>query len=172
MNIKVATYVITYLQDHTCIFVTAALAWRDICVQLPVSSSVHINHRSIIRIVHGCEVLVEKYVRGSLLGITRLCQVMPNSDPEGRIFLSAPNNHDRLFFLHTFWSPVLDFNIGVTINEWCSYTLTSAILKGDIAMTSTPNDLTTELRDLLYNQCIDNTLLFIFFLSHRSDKGM
>ena len=22
--------------------------------------------------------------------------------PEGRIFLSAPNNHDRLFFLHTY----------------------------------------------------------------------
>ena len=25
-----------------------------------------------------------------------------NSDPEGQIFLSMPNSHDKLFFLHTF----------------------------------------------------------------------
>ena len=30
---------------------------------------------------------------GSLFGITR-----PNSDPEGQIFLSAPNNYDGYFF--------------------------------------------------------------------------
>ena len=30
-------------------------------------------------------VQVEKSERGSLFGITRLCRVMPNSDPEGRI---------------------------------------------------------------------------------------
>ena len=66
---------------------------------------------------------IEKSVRGSLFGITRLCRVMLNSDPEGRIFLSAPNNHDRFFFLHTLWSPAFDFNVGV------------------------------ELRDVLYNQC-------------------
>ena len=29
--------------------------------------------------------------------------VMPNSDPEGQIFPSTPNNHDRFFFLYTFW---------------------------------------------------------------------
>ena len=86
---------------------------------------------------------------------------MPNSDPEGRIFISAPNNHDRFFFLNTFWSPVFYFNVGVAINESRSYTLTFAILTFDVvcdvAMTSTPNALTTELRDLLYNQCIGNT---------------
>ena len=47
-----------------------------------------------------------------------------------------------------------------------SYMLKSAILKADvvcdIAMMSTANVLMTELRDILYNQCIDNTLLFIF----------
>ena len=32
-----------------------------------------------------------------------------NSDLEGRIFLSAPNNHDRFFFLHTFRAPAFDF---------------------------------------------------------------
>ena len=44
---------------------------------------------------------IEKSVWGSLFGIRRLCQVMPNSDPEGQIFLSAPMTYDRFFFLHT-----------------------------------------------------------------------
>ena len=34
----------------------------------------------------------------------------------------------------------------------------------DVAMTSTPNVLTTELRDLLYNQCIDDTYYYRFFI--------
>ena len=43
----------------------------------------------------------------------------------------------------------LTVNVGVAINESCSYTLTSAILKVDVlceAMTSTRKVLTTELR--------------------------
>ena len=55
--------------------------------------------------------------------------MMPDSGPEGRIFLSAPKNHDRFFFLHTFWLPAFDFNVGVAISVSHSYTLTSAILK-------------------------------------------
>ena len=62
-------------------------------------------------------VQIEKSVPGSLFGITRLCWVMLNNDPEVQIFLSAPNNHDRLFFLHTFRYPAFDFNAGVPINE-------------------------------------------------------
>ena len=97
----------------------------------------------------------------SPFGIMRLCLEMPNSDPEGRIFLFVPNNHDRFIFLHAFWSPVFDFNVEVTINKSLSYYLTSATLKVDVVcdvtMTSTPNVLTTELHDLLYNQCIDNS---------------
>ena len=120
----------------------------------------------IIRIFHGSEVQVEKNVRRSLFGITRLCPVMPDSDPEGQTFLCAPNNHDRFFFLHTLGSQ--DFNTGITINESHSYTLTSAILKVDIVcdvtMTSSPNVLTTKLLDLLYNQCIDNTCCYSFFI--------
>ena len=60
-----------------------------------------------------CEVLIETSVRVSLFGTTRLCREMQNStsDPEGRIFLSAPNNHDIFFFLHTFWSPAFDFYV-------------------------------------------------------------
>ena len=108
-----------------------------------------------IRIVRRCEVWTEKSFRGSLFCITRLCPVMPYSDPEGRIFLSAPNNHDRFFFLHTFWSLAFDFNVGVTSNESHSYMLTSAILKVDVvcdvAMTLTPNVLTKSLHGLLYN---------------------
>ena len=34
---------------------------------------------------------------------------MPNSDREGGIFLTAPNNHDKFFFLHTSWSLAFDF---------------------------------------------------------------
>ena len=119
---------------------------------------------------------IEKSGRGSLFGITRLCRVMPNSDPEGRVFLFAPNNHDRFFFLHTFWSPAFDFKVGVAINELCSYTLTSSILKVDVVcdvtMMSTPSILTTELRGLLYNQCIDDVLLFLFCLSQGANKGI
>ena len=44
----------------------------------------------------------------------------------------------------------------------------SAILKCDVmcdfAMTSTPNILMTELRDLLYNHCIHNTCCYSFFM--------
>ena len=103
----------------------------------------------IIRIFYGCEVRIEKSVLGSLFGITKLCRVMPNSDSEGRSFLSTSNNHDRFFFLHIFWSPT------GTINELRSYTLTSAILKVDVicdvAKTSAPKALTTVLRDTCCN---------------------
>ena len=48
--------------------------------------------------------------------------------------------------------------------------LMSAILKVDVvcdvAMTSTPNVVTTEVRDLLYNQWIDNTCCCSFFIHH------
>ena len=71
--------------------------------------------------------------------------------------------------LPTLCSPAFDFNVGVAIHVSRSYTLTSAILKVDVAcdvtlaLMSTPNILTTELPDLLYNQCIDNTCGFAFF---------
>ena len=84
------------------------------------------------------------------------------------MFLSAPNNHDRFFFFYTFSPPAFDFNVGVTINESHSYRLTSTILKVDViydvTMTSTPNILTLELHDLLYNQCIDNTCWYFIFI--------
>ena len=61
-------------------------------------------------------------------------------------YLSAPNNHDRFFFLHTFWSPVFDFNVGASSGHSgiTFLTLTSDILKSDVSMMSTPNILTTE----------------------------
>ena len=67
----------------------------------------------IIRIFHGSEVWIEKSVQGSMFGITRLCRVMPNSHPEGQIFKSAPNNHDRFFC-----SPAFDFNMGSTLTSY------------------------------------------------------
>ena len=72
------------------------------------------------------------------------------------------------FFLHTFWPPAFGFNVEVAIFESRSYTLTSAILNVDVvcdvAMMTTPNVLTTELHDLLYNQCIDNTCCYSIFI--------
>ena len=70
----------------------------------------------IIRIFHECEERTENYIRGSLFGIARLCWVVSNSDPEGQIFLPAPNSHDRFFFLRTLGSP-FDFNVEVAIND-------------------------------------------------------
>ena len=103
-----------------------------------------------------------------MFGITRFCRVIPNSDPEGQIFISAPNNHESSFFLHTFWSQAFYLNLGVPINESRSYTLTSALLTFDvvcdIAITLTPNIFTTELCDLLYNQCIGSTCWFSIFV--------
>ena len=55
----------------------------------------------IIIIFHGYEVRIEKSVPKSLFSIMRLCRVMLNNDPEGRIFLFTPNIHDEFFFLYT-----------------------------------------------------------------------
>ena len=52
----------------------------------------HMAVEQVKKIFHGCEVWIEKSARGSLFGISRLCRVMPNGDPEGSIFLSAPKN--------------------------------------------------------------------------------
>ena len=97
----------------------------------------------------------------------RLYRVMPNSYPEGWRFLSASNNHDRFFFLHTFRSPVFEFNEEGVINESYSYTLTSTILKVDVMWRH--NDVNSQrLKDklcgLLYNQCIVNTCCYSFFI--------
>ena len=96
------------------------------------SESNTLNLYKNIRIFYGCEVRIETLVRGSLFVITRLCRVMPSSDPEGRIFLSAPKNHDRFFFLHTLRAPSFDLNVGAVINESYSCTLTSTILNVDV----------------------------------------
>ena len=69
----------------------------------------------------------------------------------------------RFFFFHSFWSPAFDLSAGVAINVSRSYTLTSAILK---TVTSHWRQLP---HDLLYNPYTD-MLLFIFYLSHASDK--
>ena len=95
---------------------------------------------------------------------------MPNSDPEGQIFLSAPSSHDRFFFLLTFWSPVFDFNVGVTIKGSLSYTLNFAILKidvCDVAMMSSLNDRVTWPIQSMYWQRVIFRFLSIqcFYLS-------
>ena len=121
----------------------------------------------IIRIFHECEVRIEKSARGSLFGIMRLCQVMPNSDPEGQIFLYAPKTKIDSFSSYL-WSAAFDFDVGVAINESVYIRWRPPWLKFDVicdvAMTSTPNVLTTELHDLLYNQCIGNMCCYSSFI--------
>ena len=86
---------------------------------------------------------------------------------EVRIFLSAPNNHDRFFFLHTLWSPAFDFNVEVEYNESDSYTLTSAILQVDavcdVATTLLPKVLTTDVTSYTASEL--TTRVVIRFLS-------
>ena len=53
---------------------------------------------------------------------------MPNGDPECRIFLSTPNNHDKFFFLLIVWYPAFDFKKEVVINESHSYTVKTGTL--------------------------------------------
>ena len=44
------------------------------------------KNSDIIRIFHGYEVRIEKSIRVLLFGTTRLCRVMPNSDPKCQDF--------------------------------------------------------------------------------------
>ena len=89
--------------------------------------------------------------------------MIPNSDPEGRIFQSAPNIYDRFSFLYTFDLQLLNLTKESPLCESHSHTLTSAILKVDVVCDVNFNVLAIELRDLLYNQCIDNTCCYSFF---------
>ena len=52
----------------------------------------------------------------ALLGITRLCQVMPNSDPRDKNGLSYPQTHVGCFFLHTFGCQPFDKRV---IPQYC-----------------------------------------------------
>ena len=60
----------------------------------------------IIRICHDLVDRNDNSSRGSLIGITRLCRVVPNSGAkqwrEGQKCLSYPRTHVGFFFLHTF----------------------------------------------------------------------
>ena len=99
--------------------------------------------------------------------VTKLCRVMPNTDPEGRIFLSAWNNHDRFFFLHAFRSPAFDLYVG---HERGRLLYAGVRHIEGRCRTWRHNDvncnvLATELRDLIYNQCINNTCCNSFFIS-------
>ena len=95
--------------------------------------------------------------------------MMPNSDPEGQIFLSAPNKQNKILFLAYFLISSDSF-LGVTIDDSHSCMLTSAILevdvKCDVTMTSVSSILETDLRDL-YNQCIDSLCCYLFFIYPR-----
>ena len=59
-----------------------------------------LKHRNI-RIYHECEGRIEKSVPIIAVWHHKVCQVMTNSDPEGRIFLSYPHKNNGFSFLLT-----------------------------------------------------------------------
>ena len=73
------------------------------------SSNSQYHIAGTISIFHGCMVWIAKSVTRVTDRHHKACRVMPNSDPEWRIFLSIPYTHDRYFFLHTFWFTTFDF---------------------------------------------------------------
>ena len=73
--------------------------------------------------------------------------------------IRTKQSYDRFFFLHTFRPTAYDFNVGVAMNKSYCFTWTSAILKVDVLC-----DVIKALRDLLYNQCIDNMCCYSFFI--------
>ena len=81
---------------------------------------------------------------------------MPTNDPEGPIFLTASYNYDGFFFLHT----SIYFNVESPLRSHVDVWHIESWRRMCIPMTTTSNVLTTQLRDLLYDQFIDNTLLF------------
>ena len=54
-----------------------------------------------IRIYHECEGGIEKSVLRITVWHHEACQVMTNSDPEGRISISYPRTNNGFFFLLT-----------------------------------------------------------------------
>ena len=107
---------------------------------------------------------IEKSFRGSLFWHHKALPSDTKHWSRGTDFSICTKQLWQIFFL----AYLLISSIGVTIYESRSYTLMSAILKIDVIcnviMMSTPNVLTTELPDLLYNQSIDNTCCNLFFI--------
>ena len=88
---------------HSEIFVTARkcrLYTTD--VTFSVSWELSQPMDKTISIFHGCMVWIEKSVTRVSDRHHEACRVMPNSDPEGQIFLSILYTYDRYFFLHIF----------------------------------------------------------------------
>ena len=61
-----------------------------------------------MRIFNGCELRIENSVTTVTVSVQHreASRLMPNSNPEGRDFQFAPNNHYGFFFLHTFPSTI------------------------------------------------------------------
>ena len=72
----------------------------------------------------GRSVRIENSVTRASVQHHEACRVMPNSYPEWRNFQFAPNNHYRIFFLHTLARPLylsLDMRYFLSIWGWNKY---------------------------------------------------
>ena len=65
-----------------------------------------------IRIYHECEGRIDKCVPRITVWHHKACQVMPNVDCKGRLFLSHPHTNNGFFFLLTIKYLVLCFKKG------------------------------------------------------------
>ena len=150
-----------------CKTLTNILTWEwSIFLRLQLYIPRNHGHNLRMNFLHDAWVRgTDRKIRGSLFDITRLRRVMPKSDSEGLIFLPASKYHDKILFLAYLLISSVWFQRRTRHQQ---VTLTSTILKADVicgvVMTSIPNVLTTELRDFLYNQCIDNTCCYSFFI--------
>ena len=69
-----------------------------------------------LRIFNCCEVRIDNSVTRVTVWHHEACRVMPNSYHEWQKFQFAPNNHYRIFFLHTFRRLYLSLNMCYFIN--------------------------------------------------------
>ena len=81
-----------------------------------------------IRIFHGSEVRLQKSVRGSLFAITRLCQVMPNSDPDRFFYPHQTTMLDPFLVCSGFNHLFQEFFSPISTVPGCDWELTLIVL--------------------------------------------
>ena len=92
----------------------------------------------------------QKYLsRGSLSGIT-----MPDSDREGRIFLSTPYTYDSFFLAHFSFLNVDSFSNAVTSIADVGHIVVTLLCRLMTSLRSVTVTLNDGKRDVYYNQCI------------------
>ena len=91
-------------------------------------------------------------------------RMMSDCDPEGWIFLSAPNTYDTFFFLHTFHFRKWVFDNAVSSIADVHHIVMTIPWRLVTSFRSLTSTLTMAYRDVRYSQCISNTRKFSIFI--------